>query len=161
MSITAPGQDPIRTTTAPDGSWSADVEPRRGRNQFDITATDPETGKQADQPARVYITVPFSVVQAPTLTLDQPADGITVENGAIPVQGRTTNATTVTVSAAYLGPAPGSAPKPGSSTGSGGSGPDGHGEAPGRATGPDAAGGPGRQRSTRAWSSPRASGRSP
>ncbi len=123
VSITAPGQDPIRTTTAPDGSWSADVSLVRGRNQFDIIATDPETGKQADQPARVYITVPFSVVQAPTLTLDQPADGITVENGAIPVQGRTTNATTVTVSAAYLGPAPGSAPKPGSSTGSGGSGP--------------------------------------
>ncbi len=105
ISITTPGQDPIRTTTAPDGSWTADVGLRRGRNQFDITATDPETGKPAEQPARVFITVPFSVVQAPTLTVDQPGDGITVENGAIPVQGRTTNATTVTISATYVGPA--------------------------------------------------------
>jgi cytoskeletal protein RodZ len=105
--IATPGQDPIRVTVGPDGDWSVDVDLRRGRNQFDITATDPETGKQAEQPARVFITVPFSVVQAPTLTVDQPGDGITVENGAIPVQGKTTNATTVTVSASYLGPPPG------------------------------------------------------
>jgi cytoskeletal protein RodZ len=105
VAITTPGQDPVRTTVQPDGTWSVDVELRRGRNQFDITATDPETGKQAEQPARVFITVPFSVVQAPTLTVDQPADGISVENGAIPVQGKTTNATKVTVSAIYLGPA--------------------------------------------------------
>lgn len=106
VSIATPGQDPIRLTVGPDGTWSTDVDLRRGRNQFDITATDPETGKQADQPVRVFITVPFSVVQAPTLTVDQPADGITVENGAIPVQGKTTNAATVTVSASYLGPPP-------------------------------------------------------
>ncbi len=105
VSITTPGQDPIRVMVAPDGTWSVDVDLRRGRNQFDITAMDPETGKQAEQPARVFITVPFSVVQAPTLIVDQPSDGITVENGAIPVQGKTTNATTVTVSASYLGPA--------------------------------------------------------
>jgi len=105
VSITTTGQDPLRVTVAPDGGWSADVDLRRGRNQFDITATDPETGKQAEQPRRVVITVPFSVVQAPTLIVDQPSDGITVENGAIPVQGKTTNATTVTVSASYLGPA--------------------------------------------------------
>jgi cytoskeletal protein RodZ len=106
VSITTPGEDPVRTTAQPDGTWTLDVDLRRGRNQFDITATDPETGQQADQPQRVFITVPFSVVQAPTLTVEQPADGITVENGAIPVQGRTTNATTVTVSASYVGPAP-------------------------------------------------------
>ena len=105
VSVATPGNDPLRTTVAPDGTWSVDVDLRRGRNQFDINATDPETGKQADQPARVVITVPFSVVQAPTLIVDQPSDGITVENGAIPVQGRTSNASTVTVSASYLGPA--------------------------------------------------------
>jgi cytoskeletal protein RodZ len=111
ISITSPGQDAVRTSAGPDGTWSADVDLRRGRNQFDVSATDPETGTTADQPARVFITVPFSVVQAPTLTVDQPADGTTVENGAIPVQGKTTNATTVTISATYLG-APAAAAKP-------------------------------------------------
>ena len=106
VSITSPGQDSVRVTVAADGTWTADIDLRRGRNQFEITATDPETGKQAEEPRRVIITVPFSVVQAPTLTVDQPADGITVENGAIPVQGRTTNASTVTVRATYQGPLP-------------------------------------------------------
>ena len=49
--------------------------------------------------------MPFLVIEAPTLTVDQPADGATFENGAIPVQGRTTNADSVVVSAAYTGPA--------------------------------------------------------
>ena len=84
----------------------------------------PGDGKQAEQPVRVFITVPFSVVQAPTLTVDQPGDGITVENGAIPVQGTATNATTVTISASYVGPAPAAAATraspSGSGTGSGG-----------------------------------------
>jgi hypothetical protein len=51
------------------------------------------------------ITVPFRVIEAPTLTVDQPVDGATYENGAIPVQGRTTNAGKVVVSAKYTGPA--------------------------------------------------------
>jgi len=103
ITVTVPGRDPYRATAGPDGAWSFDVDLRRGRNQFDITATDPDTGKQADQPARIFITVPFSVVQAPTLTVDQPNDGATFENGAIPVQGTTTNATSVRVTASYLG----------------------------------------------------------
>src|SRR5205823_1104277 len=85
-----------------------------------------ETGKQAEQPARVFITVPFSVVQAPTLTVDQPSDGISVENGAIPVQGKTTNATKVTVSATYLGPAataPAARPSPSGSAPAGSTAP--------------------------------------
>ena len=49
--------------------------------------------------------MPFLVIEAPTLTVDQPADGATFENGAIPVQGRTTNADSVVVSATYSGPA--------------------------------------------------------
>lgn len=108
--IAAPGQDPTRVTVGDDGTWSSEVELRRGRNQFDITATDPETGKQAEVPARVFITVPFSVVQAPSLSVEQPAEGASFENGAIPVQGRATNAATVTVGARYLGPAPGEGP---------------------------------------------------
>ncbi len=118
ITVTTPGRDPIRASAGPAGAWSIDVDLRRGRNQFDITATDPETGKQAEDPAQVFITVPFSVVQAPTLTVDQPAEGATFENGAIPVQGTTTNATSVVVSATYSGPATTPAsmptPKPGS-----------------------------------------------
>lgn len=109
VTVTTPGRDPIRATADPDGAWNVDVELRRGRNQFDVTATDPDTGKQAEDPVTVFITVPFSVVQAPTLTVDQPADGATFENGAIPVEGTTTNASTVVVSATYLGPAGSSA----------------------------------------------------
>ena len=45
--------------------------------------------------------MPFSIIQAPTLTVEQPSDGATFENGAIPVQGVTTNASTVTVSATH------------------------------------------------------------
>jgi cytoskeletal protein RodZ len=104
ISISTPGQNPVRTTAGPDGTWSADVSLRRGRNEFDVNAIDPDTGNQADQPAQVFITVPFSIIQAPTLTVEQPSDGATFENGAIPVQGVTTNASSVTVSASYLGP---------------------------------------------------------
>jgi cytoskeletal protein RodZ len=96
------------------GQWELKVDLRRGENQFRITATDPATGKQAEAPVERVITVPFRVIEAPTLTVDQPADGATYENGAIPIQGRTENAGTVVVTAAYTGPAStgGKAPKP-------------------------------------------------
>ena len=96
------------------GRWELKVDLRRGENQFRITATDPATGKQAEAPVERVITVPFRVIEAPTLTVDQPADGATYENGAIPIQGRTTNAGTVVVTAAYTGPATtsGKAPTP-------------------------------------------------
>jgi hypothetical protein len=105
--------------------WSAEVELRRGPNQFDINATDPETGKVAEKPAQLVIRVPFVVFVAPTVTVDQPADGATFENGAIIVHGVTTNATTVVVSARYVGPVsaitppgkgPGALPSPPAST---------------------------------------------
>ena len=61
VSITAQGRDqPYRVTALADGSWSVDVDLRRGRNQFDITATDPDTGKQAESPRTQVINVPFS-----------------------------------------------------------------------------------------------------
>jgi cytoskeletal protein RodZ len=105
ISIVTPGREqPYRVSADADGRWSADVELRRGRNQFEITATDPETGKVSDESARLFITVPFLVIEAPTLTVDQPSDGATFENGAIPVQGTTTNAREVIVSAVYTGP---------------------------------------------------------
>ena len=87
------------------GQWELKVDLRRGENQFRITATDPATGKEAEAPVERVITVPFRVIEAPTLTVDQPSDGATFENGAIPIQGRTTNAGKVVVTAAYTGPA--------------------------------------------------------
>ena len=48
--------------------------------------------------------MPFLVIEAPTLTVDQPAEGATFENGAIPVAGRATNAASVVVSADVRGP---------------------------------------------------------
>lgn len=104
-----------QTSADSTGAWSIDVDLRRGKNQFKIDATDPETGKHAEQTRQVVITVPFAEIEVPTLSVDQPSDGTTFENGAIPVQGTTTNATSVTVSARYDGPADGSPATPGAS----------------------------------------------
>jgi cytoskeletal protein RodZ len=126
VSIDTPGRETVRVSAGPDGRWSAQVELVRGRNQFDVTATDAETGKTTPTPATVYITVPYGTAAAPILTLDSPADGAVFETGAIAVSGLAKGADTVTVSAAYLGPVAGApasaknatpppAPKPASS----------------------------------------------
>ena len=95
-----------RTTADSTGNWSIEVDLQRGKNQFKIDATDPDTGKHSETTAQVVITVPlpFAEIEVPRLTVDQPAEGATFENGAIPVQGTTTNATSVSVSATYDGP---------------------------------------------------------
>lgn len=104
-SVTVKTADQERRTSADStGGWSLQVDLRRGENRFEITATDPSTGKVAETPVQRVITVPFLVIEAPTLSVDQPAEGATFENGAIPVQGRSTNAATVVVAATYLGP---------------------------------------------------------
>jgi cytoskeletal protein RodZ len=101
-----------RTTAADStGKWSLTVDLRRGANEYKIDATDPDTGKKAEQAAMIVITVPISEIQAPTLTIDQPTDQTTFENGAIPVQGTAVNATSVTVTATFDGPVAG-APGP-------------------------------------------------
>jgi cytoskeletal protein RodZ len=104
VSISTPGRDPYQVSAGPDGHWTSDVELRRGRNQFDVAAIDPDTGKRSEETVRRFITVPFLVIEAPTLTVDQPAEGTSFENGAIPVAGRATNAASVVVSATYSGP---------------------------------------------------------
>ena len=95
-----------QTSADSTGSWSIEVDLRRGKNQFKIEATDPDTGKHSEDTAQVVITVPlpFAEIEVPRLTVDQPAEGATFENGAIPVQGTTTNAASVLVTAAYDGP---------------------------------------------------------
>ena len=113
VSVVVAGRDqPIRATVGSDGTWSADVDLRKGRNQFSVSATDPDTGKSVENPVQIVITVPLSTVAAPTLTVDQPAEGATVENGAIPVQGSATNATKVTVAAAFVPATPAAGTKP-------------------------------------------------
>jgi cytoskeletal protein RodZ len=108
VSIDAPGwEQPYRVTADASGRWTAEVGLIRGKNQFEITALDPDTQKTSDETRHVIIQVPFLVVEAPTLTVEQPAEGATFGNGAIPVQGTTTNSREVVVSATYLGP-PGS-----------------------------------------------------
>jgi len=105
VEIKAAGRDdPYRATADSAGVWSYTVDVRRGRNTFEVTAKDPDTLKTSDQSLPIVINVPFLAVQAPTLTVDQPAEGATYENGAIPVEGTTSNAKQVTISAAYLGP---------------------------------------------------------
>ena len=116
VSVATPGRDPYNVTADADGDWTQKVDLRRGRNQFEVSAVDPETGKKSETSVSLIITVPFLVIEAPTLTVDQPADSATFENGAIPVQGRATNAASVVVSARYTGPAAppkaGTAPPP-------------------------------------------------
>jgi len=103
VSIATPGRDPYQVTATSRGEWASAVDLRRGRNQFDVSAIDPETGKRSEETVRLFITVPFLVIEAPTLTVDQPSDGASFRNGAIPVAGRATNANSVVVSAAYVG----------------------------------------------------------
>ena len=118
-----------QVTADSTGAWNMTIDLRRGRNEFKFDAIDPDTGKHAEAPALIVITVPVSELVAPTVTVDQPAEGTTFENGAIPVRGTAANATTVTVSATYDGPvggapAPSTAPtSPGASGAPSGSGP--------------------------------------
>ncbi len=114
INIATPGRDPYSVSADADGDWSASVELRRGRNQFEVSAVDPDTGKQSEAAVSLFIEVPYLVFVSPTLSIDQPAEGATFENGAIPVQGRTTNADSVVVSAVYSGPA--EPPKAGTAT---------------------------------------------
>jgi len=121
ISVAVAGSQPITVSALADGTWTVPVQLRRGRNQLEVTATDPDTGKTAESPRTIVINVPFLAIQAPTLTVSQPVDGTTYGNGAIPVQGTTTNAKTVTVFATYMGavgaalPAPKPSPLPAAS----------------------------------------------
>lgn len=109
----------LQTSADSTGAWSIEIDLRRGKNEFKIEATDPDTGKHSEESAQVVITVPYAEIEVPTLSVDQPSDGTTFENGAIPVQGMTTNATSISVAATYDGAvdgtpaAAGASPPPG------------------------------------------------
>jgi cytoskeletal protein RodZ len=58
ISVGTPGREqPYRVTTSPDGSWSVEVDLRRGRNQFDVSAVDPGTRMVSETVAHLFITV--------------------------------------------------------------------------------------------------------
>jgi cytoskeletal protein RodZ len=105
VTIATPGRDPYQVSAGPDGTWTAEVDLRRGRNQFEVSSVDPDTGKHSETSIKIFINVPFLQIESPTLTVDQPADGASYSNGAIPVAGHATNADSVVVSATYVGPA--------------------------------------------------------
>src|SRR5215212_3426175 len=117
IEIATPGQEqPFRVTPLANGDWFLPVDLRHGQNRFDIKAVNPETKKESEETRQVVITVPFSDVLAPTLTLSQPVEGTTYGNGAIAVEGTATNAKSVKLTTQFLGAADSSAtPKPGSS----------------------------------------------
>ena len=97
----------VTATADSTGAWTLPVDLRRGRNEFQIDAVDPDTGKHAEAPTQIIITVPFQQIEAPALTLDEPAEGTTFENGAIRVSGTAQNATRVSIAATWEGPASG------------------------------------------------------
>jgi cytoskeletal protein RodZ len=111
VTVTAPGRAELTATAQSTGEWSLQVDLRRGQNRFQISARNPETGKEAETPREVVITVPFLEFQAPTLAISNPVEGTTYGNGAIAVEGTTTNAISVTVTSTFLGAAAG-APGP-------------------------------------------------
>jgi len=113
--VSAPGRPELSDTALPSGEWSIQVDLRRGQNRFTITARDNDTGKVTETPREVVITVPFQAALAPNLTIVNPVEGTTYGNGAIAVEGTTTNAETVSVTATFLGSeagAPAASPKP-------------------------------------------------
>ena len=74
ISITTPGREqPYRVSAAEDATWAAQVELRRGPNQFDISAADPATGKTTEQTTQVFIRVPFPAFDGSTPPDDKPA----------------------------------------------------------------------------------------
>jgi cytoskeletal protein RodZ len=109
VTIRAPGREDVRVLAGSDGDWRTVVDLRRGENRFVVAAVDTNTGKEAESPVEIVITVPFAQVAVPVLELTSPENGLSVANGAIPVRGTATDATSVSVSAAYVGPAPGQA----------------------------------------------------
>lgn len=73
ISIVTPGRErPYRVYAAADATWAAQVDLRRGPNQFDISATDPASGKSVEQPIQVFIRVPLPSFDAPAPSVAPP-----------------------------------------------------------------------------------------
>ena len=104
VAVEALGQETYRVTADTNGGWQQVVPLKKGRNDFTITATDPDTGKDSEA-VKLIVTVPVAAgPEAPTLSVTSPNQGTMFTNGAIPVQGTTTGEQVI-VSATYVGPA--------------------------------------------------------
>ena len=122
--ITARGADDlVRTTTADSaGAWAVELPVSKGRNDFSINSTDPETGRDSD-PLQVIATVPVSPESSPgarptpalpegataaqgtpsaAVVVISPAEDARIRRGKVKVEG-TSDAEVVLVSFQWLG----------------------------------------------------------
>jgi cytoskeletal protein RodZ len=112
--ITIITPDGRRMTVLADenGAWSREVDLAKGRNDFQIIATDAVTHRQSPA-VSLIVNVPLpgvspGVTTGPTpgpitLSVGSPGNGVTLNNGKITVRG-TTSGTRVTITSTYLGP---------------------------------------------------------
>jgi cytoskeletal protein RodZ len=123
--VTARGADELfRTTTASSrGTWTLDLPVTKGRNDFTIITTDPETARESE-PLRIIATVPvldiatgagidppalpegvdasnLSGAPSAELVLTSPRKGLQTVSGKVKVEG-TSDAQSVVVSAQWL-----------------------------------------------------------
>jgi cytoskeletal protein RodZ len=122
ISITGPDGTPYSTTADQNGVWSRTVPLTRGRNNFQIIATDPVTQRDST-PVQLLITVPLPSVSpgasqtaappAPiTMQLFTPTTGTTTSDPNVIVSGATTG-TRVTIGSTYVGAPPATPPPSG------------------------------------------------
>jgi cytoskeletal protein RodZ len=116
--ITISTPDGRRMTVIADenGGWSREVDLAKGRNDFNIVATDAVTHRPSP-PVALIVNVPLpggtpGASSAPTpapvrLTVSWPTDNVIVSNGQFSVRGTTTG-TRVTISSSFVGPIDGS-----------------------------------------------------
>ena len=84
VSIAVPSWDqPMLATADTNGAWIAGHRPPPRAQPVRHQRPRPGTQKTSDD-TKIFITVPFREIETPTLSVDQPADGATFENGAIP-----------------------------------------------------------------------------
>jgi len=122
ISITGSDGTPYSTTADQNGNWSRTVPLARGRNNFQIIATDPVTQRDST-PVQLLISVPLPSVSpgapqtaappAPiTMQLFTPTTGTTTSDPNVTVSGATTG-TRVTIGSTYVGAPPATPPPSG------------------------------------------------
>ena len=81
------GQETYRVTADASGGWQQVVPLKKGRNDFTITATDPDTGKDSEA-VKLIVTVPVAAGgEAPDAERDQPQPGDDVHQRRHPGPG--------------------------------------------------------------------------
>jgi hypothetical protein len=122
--VTGPGNFLKTVQAGADSKWGIDLPVTKGQNDFAILARDPSTSKESP-PVNVIVTVPVPASPTPLvsasapplatssagipiapaqLAITEPAAGAQINSGTVKVSG-TTNASSVTITAAWVGPA--------------------------------------------------------